>query len=150
MKLLKPYEDINETMRYVKVQIVDSIPFALKTCPEFDSPRELFYWLKDQVEYQEDPPGYELLQTMQTLFRTGYGDCDCFTIAAVACMIANNWDNISIDLVGRSKLAPVHIYSDIIWQGERCVLDLTNFDYDQERDGYKYIQRLPVNWRQWK
>jgi len=150
MILKKNYTSLDETLAYLKIQVLDSLNFASRTCPKMEDPRDLFRWLKKRVRYQNDPKGIELLQTMQTLFkRGGLGDCDCFVITTLACCIVNDWDGLNIVLVGRSKVAPVHIYVSIDWNGERKVFDLTNRDFNHERDGYKYVQQLPVNWRNW-
>jgi hypothetical protein len=152
--LTKQYKDINDTMKHLKVQIIDSIDYALKVTPKFKNPEELFYWLKKRTVYKNDFKNVELLQTMPTMFErnchniSGAGDCDCFTITTVACMIAQNWDNIYIDLVGREKSNPVHIYSDIVWKGKRQVLDLTNKQFNFERP-YPYRQRILIEWRKW-
>lgn len=150
MKLLKPYKDITDTMLHLKLQIVDSIDTAMAICPKVDNPEQLFAWLKNRVRFENDAPGVEHLRSMQSLIKNNWrGDCDCFTITSVACMIAQNWDGIFIDLVGRSRAYPVHIYSDIVWKGQRQVFDLTNPSFNFERPGYKYRQRLPVRWKSW-
>lgn len=152
----EPYKDLNHTLRMMKVQIIDSIPFANRVCPDLRDPRELDAWLRPHLQFKNDPKGVEYLQTMQTLFkRKGRGDCDCFVITTLACAIVNGWDDLYIDLVGYDKRAPVHIYTDITWNGKRCILDFTNPRYDQERKSgkfgpYKYRQRVPVRWREWK
>jgi len=152
MKKKVKYIDINDTLRHIKIQIIDSIPYAKEFCPKFGNPEQLFYFLKKNTVYKNDPPNIELLQTLQTLMeenfhgKPGAGDCDCFTIATIACLYVNGWkNNVFIDLVGRSKLYPVHIYTDIVYKGDRKVLDLTNKYYNEERQNYKYRQRLPVN-----
>jgi hypothetical protein len=140
----------------MKVQVIDSIPFANRVCPDLRDPRELDAWLRPQLKFKNDPKGVEYLQTMQTLFKQrGQGDCDCFVITTLACAIVNGWDDLHINLVGYDKKAPVHIYTDITWNGKRCILDFTNPRYDQERKhgkfgAYKFRQRVPVRWREWK
>jgi len=77
----RKYKDISDTMRAIKTQIRDSLPFACKNVPQFSKPSELWHWLKDRIEFKNDPPNTELLQTMQTLFKNnfhgspGLGDC---------------------------------------------------------------------------
>jgi len=152
-ELRKPYKDINDTMKHIKIQIVDSLPYA-ENCPKFSTPADCFYWLKDKVVYKNDPKGTELLQSLPTLLENNYhnisgaGDCDCFTIAIVSLLIANEFKNIKICLVGRSRNMPVHIYCVVYVKGKRNVLDLTNKKPNQERP-YSYIQELPVNWENW-
>lgn len=152
----EPYKDLNDTLRKIKLQVIDSIAFADRIVPDIQTPRELFDWLKPQLKYKDDPKGVEYLQTMQTLFKNGgQGDCDCFVITTLACMIVLGWQDIFVDLVGYDKRAPVHIYSEINWNGQRVILDFTNSSYNHERTKgvrgkYKYRQRLPVCWNQWK
>lgn len=156
MKLKKKYKSLDDTLKHLKLQVIESVPFAEKVCPQFDNPEDLFYWLKGKVKYKNDPAGIELLQTMQTMFRgrywgvPGWGDCDCFVITTLACMIVQGWEDIDIALVGRKRSVPVHIYTIIYWNGERKVFDLTNRDFDHERDTYNYIQEIPVPWTRWK
>lgn len=157
-----PYKNINDTLKHMKIQIIDSLPFACKTVPEMDSPEELFDYLKERVRYKNDPKGVELLQTMQTLMlgkfwgTPGYGDCDCFVITTLACMICQGWNNLFICLVARESKSPVHIYTVIYWNGQRQVFDLTNRNFNHERSGwngtdeYNFKQEIPVRWEHWK
>lgn len=150
-----PYKDINQVLRYLKIQIKDSVPYACRNLPRFNNPEDLFAYLKKRVRYKNDKRGVEQLQTMQTLFNPrknlhgirGAGDCDCFTITAVASMLCQGWDNIYVLICGRQKSHPVHIYAVIYWRGERKVFDLTNNRYNFEREGYKYYQEIPVRVR---
>lgn len=151
----KKYKDINDTLRHIKIQIKDSLPYALNECPEFATPEQIFWWLKGRTTYKNDPQGIELLQTLPTLLnknwhgKSGAGDCDCFTISTIALLIANNVKNIKVCLVGRSKNVPVHIYCCVYQNGKRKVLDLTNKRPNIERP-YPYIQEIPVNYEDWK
>jgi len=152
--LLKKYANINDTLKHIKIQIIDSVDYAINECPQFESPNELFDWLMERVTYKNDPHNKELLQTLPTLLENNYhgidgaGDCDCFTISTIALMIAQNWNGINIILAGRTKKCPVHIYCTIDWQGKRKVLDLTNKRYDVERP-YPLTQKIPVRWKKW-
>lgn len=148
MKLRKPYKDINDTLRHIRLQVMESIPFAEEVCPQFDTPGDLFRWMKDRVVYRLDPEGVELVQTMQTMWNGDYwgtpgaGDCDCFTVATLACCYIQDWKGpLWIKLAGRTRQGPVHIWSGLQWQGHEYALDLTNRQPAQERP-YKYVQRL--------
>lgn len=153
--LKRKYVDINDTLREIKTQIIDGLPYALKKCPRFSNPKQLFDWFNDRVNYKNDPKNIELLQCLPTLLtennfhgRKGAGDCDCFTIGEITLMIAQNWDDINVVLAGRSLKCPVHIYAEIKWNGRWYTMDLTNKKFDKERF-YKYTQRIPVRWQNW-
>lgn len=125
-----------------------SVPFARRFLPRGKmTPAELFDYLKSETVYINDPEGIELLQSMPTLFSEknihgiyGAGDCDCFTLASLACFKAKRFTNYRIVLVGRSKSAPVHIYSEL--NGKP--FDLTNNTYGAERN-YPFKQVLPIS-----
>jgi hypothetical protein len=150
MKARMPYVDINHTLKSLKGQVVDGLPFALNECPKFNTPEELFYWLKPKTRYKKDPDGIELLQSLPTLLgegnyhgEKGRGDCDCFTIAALTLLVANGFENLYVILVGRNRFTPVHIYCGLLDEkGVFRILDLTNRLFDTERP-YPFKQHLP-------
>lgn len=143
-----PYKDINQVMRGMREQIIDSLHYCNDELPKFDNPEQLFQFCRLITTYKSDPKGNELLQSVPTLLddnywgKSGAGDCDCFTILTIALCIANGWNDNYIVLVGRKKLAPVHVYSMVDIKGVRYVLDLTNPYMDIERS-YKYRQIVP-------
>jgi len=154
--LKKKYKDLNETLRYLKVQVIESVPFACAVIPgNVTTPEQFYSWMKKRLIYKNDPKNAELLQTMPTMLlgdfwgTPGLGDCDCFTISTLASAICLGWHNVYIALVGRERSHPVHIYTVIYRNGKREVLDFTNKKYNQERDSYKYIQEIPVPWEKW-
>jgi len=138
------YKDLTQVMQFMKIQILESVPFACQVCPDFsnDSPEKLFNWLKNWVRYKNDPFGVELLQTMQTMYRKGgWGDCDCFTISTIACMIACDYKHIDVVLVGRNRSNAVHIFTQCVINGKRYTFDLTNKHFNTERK-YPFKQTL--------
>lgn len=161
MILEKRYKNLNDTLAHLKMQVIDSLPYAQKVCPYFETPKELWKWIDPKYRFVDDDknkiPGKrprELLQTMQTLVKHGWkGDCDCIVITTLACLIVNQFPGVYIALVGRKRSNAVHIYTVVYFQGERIVLDFTNKGrYNYERPGeppYKYIQEIPVKWENW-
>ncbi len=151
MIALRKYKDIRDTLIFMKLQIVESIPYAEQTIPNWvNTPRDLWDWLKPKFVYYSDPPGTELLQTMQTLFEgtrngtPGAGDCDCFVITVTSCLNVLGLDN-DIVLAGRKKSAPVHIYNKVYDnKGNEIVLDFTEPLAGMERF-YPYKQYVNAN-----
>ena len=143
-----PYQDLNHALRLLRKQVMEGVPYAQQDLPKFDTPEQVFRWLKLRTTYKHDPKGTELFQTLPTLLDdnyhglTGSGDCDCFTIAALTILLANGFDNCGIVLVGRKSWKPVHIYAYVIDDsGEKKYLDLTNRVYNYERS-YPYKQHI--------
>jgi len=148
---LMPYRDLNHALKLLRLQIIEGIPYAQSNCPQFKTPLDAFNWLKMRTKYKNDPNNTELFQTLPTLLEdnfhgiTGHGDCDCFTIAILTILAANNFNNIGIVLVGRNRFTPVHIYAYYKDEkGEKHFLDLTNKYYNQTRR-YTYFQEIPFN-----
>lgn len=148
MQLREQYRDINHTLKMLIVQVYDSIPYAAEQCPRMN-PEQIFNWLKLQTVFRNDPPGVELLQSYPTLMENnqhgipGAGDCDCFTIAAIACLKVNGYDDIAIVLRGRNTETPVHIYPAVLNGKKWQPFDLTEKFYGSERK-YPYKQILPI------
>jgi hypothetical protein len=151
-----PYRDLEYTLKCLKIQVIDSMPYIAEYVPDWIStPSELFYWLKSITKYKNDPKGVELLQTVQTLMkRDGRGDCDCFTILTLAACEYLGF-KAEVILVGENKKTPTHIYSQV-WDKSKndwVVFDLTNPYYGMERKSsqdsrgntihYRYKQTLP-------
>lgn len=149
MEFKQRYKSLNHALKYLKVQVLESLPYASTECPKLKSPEAIFTYLKSRTCYKHDPKGIELFQTLPTLMennfhgKPGAGDCDCFTIAALALLVANGFDKCGIVLVGRNPNVPVHIYAYVDYNGTREYLDLTNKYYNFERS-YPYKQSIPL------
>lgn len=157
MELREPYTDINRVCELIRQQVIDSIPYAWENIPKFRTPEQLFKWLKLTTRYKSDPEGYEFIQSMPTFYSTfkhrtgkvyhpGEGDCDCFVVTTIAAMYiqGEKWiEDFGFYLAGRSKKAPVHIFSYIVMDGKEYILDLTQPYINKVRD-YKYLQKMPL------
>lgn len=143
------YKDINQVLRAIRTQVIDSYDYYLQKMPMFDSPEQMFNSLKTMVTYKHDPPGIELLQSVQTLFSDNYwgiagaGDCDCFSILILTACQCHGWTDQRIVLAGRSKAAPVHIWTEVYFDGDWHAMDLTQPYYNTTRD-YPLVQYLEV------
>lgn len=147
--LTVPYTDINATMRGIRTQVIDSLNYCAAEMPTFNDPESMFKALKNMINYKNDPPGVELLQSVPTLFENNYwgkrgaGDCDCFSILVLSMCVVHGWNKQQIVLAGRSKLAPVHIWTRVCFNNKWYDIDLTEPYFNQRRD-YKFVQYLNV------
>jgi len=142
------YRGINQTLEAIREQILDSYDYCAGNFSA-RTPEGLFKLIKANVTYHDDPKGVELLQSSQTLFEDNYhgvrgaGDCDCFTITALASLMVNGFTDNEIVLAGKSSRQPSHIYCRTWYNGEWYVLDLTEPFFNKERN-YKYRQTIRV------
>lgn len=149
MKIKVPYQDINQTLKGIHRQVIDSIEYCVNDMPQYNNPTQMFYGLKPLIKYKNDPPGVELLQSVPTLFENNYwgtsgaGDCDCLSILILSMCIAHGWNKQRVVLCGRSKRAPVHIYTQVFYNGKWYTMDLTRPLINTARK-YKFIQLLDV------
>lgn len=145
MIITQPYVSLSHTLLAMKVQVIDSMPYVSDYIDNsIQTPEELFYTLKPLLTYKKDPHQIELLQTFQTLMEQGgKGDCDCFTIASLACFFYLHFKPCYLTLAGNTLFSPSHVYAEVYdnERGEICAFDLTNPYYDMERP-YKFKQRL--------
>lgn len=146
MILRKKYVSLPDTLNLIKIQVKDSLKYCKRRFSGFDSPENLFFALKSETSFKEDPKGVELLQSVPSLFENnrhgipGAGDCDCFTILALACFAVNGFNPSFVVLAGRSSLYPVHIFAAV---GPKITaFDLTNSFYGFKRP-YPLEQVLP-------
>lgn len=148
MKRTLAYTNLDNALKHFRNQVSECLPYAIDDLPKFDSPEKIFNWLKLRTQYKNDPQGVELFQTIDTLLNdnvhgmSGWGDCDCFSIAGLTMLLANGFVDCGIVLVGRTKLFPVHIYLYVKYDNKKEYFDLTNKIYNFERD-YKYRQEIP-------
>ena len=149
MKRKVPYKGINQVMKGIREQIIYSFDYCANKLPTYDTPEQLYNNMLPLLTYKNDPPGIELLQSVPTLFENNYwgisgaGDCDCFVILICSMCAVNKIGKQRIVLAGRSKEAPVHIWSEILYNGKYQAMDMTQKLFNSTRK-YKYIQYLYI------
>jgi hypothetical protein len=148
MKMKVPYQNIAHTIDMMQRQIEESLDYAEDFTPRNTTPKELFWIMRNNLTYKNDPPGVELLQSFPSMMednfhgKPGAGDCDCFTIAAVACCKAAGIP-CRIVIVGNSAIAPSHVYAEVLDNGQWMPFDLVNAYYGETKD-YNYKKIINV------
>jgi len=145
MQKILEYPSLSQTLVFLKLQVFDSLNFAEEFLPKKKLyPYQIFNFLKKRITYKNDVDGIEQLQTMQTLFslnnvhkNIGFGDCDCFTITALASLYVKNYKDLKVILAGRNKVNPCHIYVKV----DGSNFDLTEKKFNKARY-YPYLQEL--------
>ena len=144
-----PYRNISHTIEMMGRQIEESLDYARDWTPVQTNPKELFWIMRQNLTYKNDPKGIELLQSMPSMMDDNYhgvpgaGDCDCFTIAAIACCKAADIP-CRIVIVGNSAAAPSHVYAEVLDDGVWTPFDLVNPWYGQTKE-YAYKKIINVH-----
>lgn len=142
------YKSLADTLEQMGKQVFMSLNFAQDFIPRIKNPAELFWILKNNVVYKNDPVGIELLQTLPSLMEDnfwgipGAGDCDCFTIAALACCKVRDIP-VRVVLVGNDRMAPTHIYTEVLDEKRWVPFDLVAPQYGITKP-YKYKEIVNV------
>lgn len=147
MRIKMPYRSLKHTLQMIKAQALEGLPYVKKEIPGKMPPSDLFDYLKERLTYRHDPKGIELVHSPRTLFEDNYhgisgaGDCDDFSMLAIAALKAQGVPekDINVVLTGRNKYTPKHIYLSVYG----TPFDLTNNFFGQERK-YPYKQEIPL------
>lgn len=148
-----PYPGVNNSLRHFRVQVIHSLPYAVKNLPrDLKTPEQVFKYCKSKFRYKNDPQLTELFQTVPTLLEnndfggSGQGDCDDATIFVLTMLLINGFTDCGIVLAGRSKTNATHIYAYVIENGNRKILDLTStkgFNTEGGTGDYTHWQYIP-------
>jgi hypothetical protein len=146
-----PYPGLKKTLQYLLDQSIISIPYCAAIWGTNNTIRDIWTIGKQNLTYINDKSGVEQIQSVGTLFennihgKSGGGDCDCFSVFAVAMLLASGVDpsNIYIVLQGRKKDIPSHILIGVEQNGEFIFLDFTQPHYNTIRS-YNFYQILPI------
>lgn len=107
--------------------------------------KDLFLFVRDRLEYKEDPLGVQWVKTPARLWRDGVGDCKSYTI-----FIASVLENMGIDYIIRfsntqrrgSKIVN-HVYPIAVFNGEEIILDAVYKLFNREAP-YYYIKNYTM------
>ncbi len=112
--------DIVQTARSVVAKVNPRDPIAKADA--------IFRFIKNNVAYQRDPWGTEMIQTPRVTLGEKFGDCDCLVCCLMALNIAVG-NNVRAVLVGRSVDSFDHIYMQV-HDGSNSNDDLHWISYD--------------------
>jgi len=150
MQAKLPYEGLAPTLLALRHQAAESVPFLAQWLPRHGAKQNatplgrLFSILRQSIRYTEEDG--ELIMTAQTLLSptlnvnggAGMGDCDDFTVLALASAYAQGYRDLDLVIAGNYADAPSHVYCRI----EGVIFDLTRDKIGQTRK-YRFVQSLP-------
>lgn len=146
-----PYPGLSASLKHLRVQVIHSLPYAVRNLPALNTPEQIFNYCKSRYTFKSDPRGTELFQTVPTLLEDneigapGTGDCDDATIFCLTMLLRSNFRNCGIVLAGRSNNLATHIYAYVDTdENGRQYLDLTTSKFNKEGGQGKYSHRQKI------
>lgn len=149
MKRKQKYISLVHTLKNLRLQAIESIPYCYQLTDGLNNPQDLFNYLKSITSYEPDPPGIELIHTAKSLFEKNYhgisgaGDCDDLTVLSFASLYCLGIKKQYITLSGNQENVPTHIFISFIESGNLINFDLTQTFYNVTRK-YNFCQYLPI------
>lgn len=143
LEYLGNYKSLADTINMVIAQAVVSVPYCQQIWGTNNSIYDIWQIGKNNLIYVNDHPDIEQIQSVGTLFennihgKPGAGDCDCFTVFALAMCLASGHDFNKIVLQGNKKSHPTHI----LLKSNKVYLDFTNENINEIRP-YNFKQEI--------
>ena len=145
-------ETLTEIAKAMLDRVSKSLKFARSYCAQYKLKYadDVFIHLKSKITFQHDSRDYEQFMRFQTFVNHNQhgspylGDCDDFTIAILACLIAIGYKDLYLTFAGNNKDSPSHVYCGVLNdKGELIPIDLTENQIGKERN-YKYIVSIKI------
>lgn len=114
---------------------------CLRGANDISTFRNVWAFVRNNVTYKTDTPGYEKVKSPGALFHEyGKGDCKSFSVAAVAILRALGYNNIYYRFTSYKPGEYTHVY--VVVKGrETVVIDSTWRQFNSEP---RYTKRLDV------
>jgi hypothetical protein len=130
----------------------DTEDFAKQIPPTYEGLRTLYWFLKNEITYKEDPEGEQWIQTPSYLMESGVGDCK-----SLAVFIASVLWNMGLDYIIRfttddpDSRFVTHVYVvAILPNGRKVIIDTVLGENLRKRTGnvIDYFDREGVKYKQ--
>lgn len=138
IKLLHRKGDTDDIIQVVLTVLSDNrndVKDLAKTfSKDYAGLKEIFYLVKDNIEYMEDPDGGQWIQTPSYLWhKSQVGDCKSFTV-----FIASILHHMKIPYIIRfvsfdKSKTPSHVYPIAVLNGKQVILDAVYQWFDAEK-----------------
>ena len=126
--------------------ILDTVPdvreqtkgFARQFTPDKNGMYELWYWVRNNIKYEEDPLGVQWVREPARLWHDRVGDCKSFTLFIISVL-----ENIGVDYRVRfsnterpGKKVVNHVYPVAIINGKEVIVDAVFTRFNAEKSFY--------------
>ena len=115
--------------------------FAKQFSRDYDGLHDLFWWVKNNIRYVEDPTGVQWIREPSRLWADRQGDCKSFTL--FMCAVAHNMGiPYTIRFVTYSPASKVvtHVYPIFHLDGRAVIMDAVWTDFDSHKTPF-YLKK---------
>lgn len=118
--------------------------FAQQFEPTYEGLYDLWYWVRKNIKYIADKPGYEKVKDPRVTWKDGFGDCKSFSlfVASVLRCIGVRYKYRFTSYNQNSD--PTHVYVIAHLKGREIIIDSVHTKYDDEADYIKKWDKMPT------
>jgi len=116
-----------------------TVKLSQKVPQSYEGLRQLWYFVKGNIQYMEDPLGVQWVKEPARLWRDNEGDCKSFTL--LMCSVFKNWGvPYTIRFVAFSAKSDfTHVYPIVYLDGKAVIMDAVWRGFDREKRFSKKI-----------
>lgn len=111
---------------------------------KYETLNNVWRFVKNNLTYRADRPGYEVVKSPGALFDKGRGDCKSYSIATAAILRALGFTGIRYRFVSYKKGDYTHVYVVCKLSGKDVILDAVYTGFDREA-AYTRKQDIPAS-----
>jgi len=112
---------------------------------KYDTLRNVWRFVKNNLQYKADRPGYEVVKSPGALFAKGRGDCKSYSIAIAALLRSLGFTGIRYRFVSYKRGGEyTHVYVVCKLNGSDVILDAVYHQFDREAT-YSHKKDIPAN-----
>jgi len=110
-----------------------TVKLSQKVPQSYEGLRQLWYFVKGNIQYMEDPLGVQWVKEPARLWRDNEGDCKSFTL--LMCSVFKNWGvPYTIRFVAFSAKSDfTHVYPIVYLDGKAVIMDAVWRGFDREK-----------------
>ncbi len=116
---------------------------CLKGNTKYETLRNVFNFVKGNLVYKSDRPGYEVVKSPGALFSKRKGDCKSYSITIAALLRALGFTGIRYRFVSYNKGEFTHVYVVCKLNGNDVILDAVYGYFDREAR-YHHHRDIPA------
>lgn len=125
--------EVLDTYKASKQQLADFAKRLAGTSSQYDTCKKIFDFVKQNIRYQEDPPGKQWVKTPARLFADKVGDCKSFSIFCASCLHNAGIPGVFRFVSFTNSDIPTHVYVVALVNGREVKIDPVIDGFDTQK-----------------